>query len=87
LNSRGSSTVVQSARQFQSSLQRGVEQVGGPQLALAAAIILGAVIAISATLRSDHSGRPDHSAQPDAVADAVADADADEQQRVTKDGV
>jgi cytochrome c biogenesis protein CcdA len=75
LNSRGSSTVVQSARQIQSSLQRWVEQVGGLQLALAAAIILGAVIAISATLRSDRSDRPD------------TDGDADEQQRVTKDGV
>jgi hypothetical protein len=59
-------------------LQRWVEQVGGLQLALASAIILGAVIAISATLRPN---RPDRSAQPD------AHADADEQQRVTKDGV
>jgi cytochrome c biogenesis protein CcdA len=75
LNSRGSSTVVQSARQIQSSLQRWVEQVGGLQLALAAAIILGAAIAISATLRSDRSDRQD------------TDGDADEQQRVTKDGV
>ncbi|CAB5068496.1 unannotated protein [freshwater metagenome] len=75
LNSRGSSTVVQSARQIQSSLQRWVEQVGGLQLAIAAAIILGAVIAISTTLRSDRSDRPD------------TDGDADEQQRVTKDGV
>ena len=86
LNSRGSSTVVQSARQIQSSLQRWVEQVGGLQLALAAAIILGAVIAISATLRPARPDHPDRSAQPDADADASADAD-EQQHQVTKDGV
>ncbi|MEI7886425.1 MAG: cytochrome c biogenesis CcdA family protein [Actinomycetes bacterium] len=51
LNSGGSTSVVQSARDVQSSLQRWVERVGGGQLALAAVIILGAAVALSLLVR------------------------------------
>ena len=63
LSSGGSSAIVQTARQAQSSMQRFVERVGGLQLALAAAIILGAVIAISVMLRPRDSEQVKNSEQ------------------------
>jgi cytochrome c biogenesis protein CcdA len=47
LNSGSSSTVVGSARDIQSAMQRWVERVGGGTLALAALIIIGATVAAS----------------------------------------
>ena len=61
LTNGGSSPLVQWSRDAQSAMQRWVERVGGPRLAIAAAIVIGAAVTVSVLIRRppgayDHEG-------------------------------
>ena len=59
LNNGGSSPLVQWSRDAQSAMQRWVERVGGPRLAIAAAIVIGAAVTVSVLIRRP-PGADDH---------------------------
>ncbi len=74
LGSGTSSPVVEFSRDLQSSLQRWVESVGGPRLALGAAIVILAAVAITVVARS---GRDDEAPPPELSSDTGAPGNSD----------